>query len=158
MPDRSWITVFFSTLLIFRYHLPLTEWKWLDGVDKLRAFMVRSRWPRCDRVKSWYTELMCPRKVMVRSWCDLAWGWCDSAKSLYVVHCTYSRIHLACLCLRAKIRKLTLQPLGPYLTHRWFLSSKTDYLFKYTVLIFQTCYSFSIQRTQTQEVISRLPE
>ncbi len=24
---------------------------------------------------------MWPRKVMVRSWCDLVWGWCDSANS-----------------------------------------------------------------------------
>jgi hypothetical protein len=62
-----------------------SEWKWLDGVDKLRAFMVRS-W--CDPGHSWYgvsvtayihgTELMWPRAFMVRSWCD-------SAKSFHVV-------------------------------------------------------------------------
>ncbi len=27
MADRTWITVFFPTPLIFRYHLPLTLWK-----------------------------------------------------------------------------------------------------------------------------------
>jgi hypothetical protein len=39
------------------------------------------------------TELMWSLSFMVRSWCDLDCGWCDFAKSLYVVsvytvHCT----------------------------------------------------------------------
>ncbi len=49
-------------------------------MDQLRTFMVRS-W--CDRVQ-YFTELMWPRKVMVRSWC------------VHCVHCIlYSRIDLA---------------------------------------------------------------
>ena len=86
-----------------------SEWKWLDGVDKLTAFMVRS-W--CDPGHSWYrvsvtayihgTELMWPRSFMVRSWCDREHSWygvgvipqSHSMWFLCTVHCTVE-IHLA---------------------------------------------------------------
>jgi hypothetical protein len=43
------------------------------------------------------TELVWLRSFMVRSWCNLVRGWCDSAKSLHVVSVYtvhYSRLHL----------------------------------------------------------------
>ncbi len=115
------------TQLVPKKFSDYTEWKWLDGVDKLRSFMVRYGVGLTAVIH--VTELMWPHSFMIRSWCDrvkpwygvdvtafipgtelMRFGmrWCDSAKSLnvvsvYTVHCTVGFI-----CAK-KIRKFILR-------------------------------------------------
>ena len=96
------------------------------------------------RVTAWMhsTELMWPRKVMVRSWCDcmhsrykidaiwyadLVWFRKSlHVVSVYTVHCTVGFIwRNLCLCLCAKVRKFTLR--SQKNQHKVTLTSQSDF-------------------------------